>query len=84
MPTVKYVGRGIAILPVRRSETASLSSAKRLPVIRASEKLFFICKVVSFVNAGDNWPFRSPRTMLLKILAEVGGSREAFVITRRQ
>ena len=54
MPTVKYVESGTVILPARRSETASSSSAKRLPVTMASEKLFFVCKVVSFVNAVDN------------------------------
>jgi hypothetical protein len=54
VPTVKYVGSGIAILPARRSEMASSSSANRLPVTSASEKLFFVCKVVSFVNAADN------------------------------
>ena len=71
MPTVKYVGRGIAILPASRSETASLSSAKRSPTMIASEKLFFVCKAVSFVNAGAKWPLRPPRTILLKMLAEV-------------
>jgi hypothetical protein len=40
------------ILPARRSETVSLSSAKKLPATIASEKVFFVCKVVSFVNAG--------------------------------
>ena len=68
MPTVKYVGRGIAILPARRSDNASSPSAKRLPAMSAREKLFFVCKVVNFVNAADNWPLTAPRTMLLKKL----------------
>ena len=54
MPTVKYVGSGIVNLLARRSETASSSSAKRLPVMIASEKLFFVCRAASFVNAGEN------------------------------
>jgi hypothetical protein len=37
----------------------------------AREKLFFVCNVVSFVNAGDNWPLRSPTTMLLELLAGI-------------
>jgi hypothetical protein len=48
-----------------------LSSAKRLPAMTAREKLFFVCNVVSFVNAGDNWPLRSPTTMLLELLAGI-------------
>ena len=54
MPTVKYVGMVIAILPARISETASSSSAKRLPSTIAKEKLFFVCKFASFENADES------------------------------
>jgi hypothetical protein len=50
--TVKYVGRGIVILFVRRSVTASLSSENKLPVTMARAKLFFACKVDNLVNTG--------------------------------
>ena len=64
MPTVKYVGKGTAILFERRSETASLSSANKFPETMANAKLFLACKVESLVNTGWSWPLTSPRTIL--------------------
>jgi len=64
VPTVKYVGKGTAILFERRSETASLSSANKFPETMANAKLFLACKVESLVNTGWSWPLTSPRTIL--------------------
>lgn len=64
-PTVKYVGRGMAILLAMRSVTASSSSAEnRFPETIAKEKLFLACKVAILANAGCSWPLTSPSTML--------------------
>lgn len=54
VPTVKYVGRGIVMLPARRLDTASSSPANRFPETRARENLFLACKVEILVNAGCN------------------------------
>jgi hypothetical protein len=54
VPTVKYVERGIVILPESNSSTASSSLRNRLPVIIAREKLFFEWRAVSFANTGFN------------------------------
>lgn len=64
MATVKYVGRGIVILFVRSSVTASLSSANKLPVTMAKAKLFFAWRVDNLVNTDCNCPLMSPRTIL--------------------
>jgi len=67
VPTVKYVGKGMEILPARRSATVSSSSAKRLPVTSAIEKFCFACRVDSFVKRAGNWPLTLPTTILFVI-----------------
>ena len=56
------------MVPLRRLSIVSgrVSGLKTSPVRRARAKLFFECRVESFLNAGSRSPLRLPQTILKK------------------